>query len=163
MGFRFIHCCSPSLSSLSLSPLDSCTSGFYSLLTCVAIGGHQESKMQADAARCEGAAMHVFPASLVVDAVKVPSVSHSKGSCQEYHRNQRAKKASHRRSKRSPKPGSSLHASQTWHCPPQENALIDVQQEEPQGNCQSLMRRPATVQVPHCPLLGYSVTGKHDM
>lgn len=154
VGFRFFHCCSFSLDSLSLSPLHSCTSGFHSLLTRVAIWGHKESKLQADAAGCEGAAMHVFPTSLVVDAVRVPSASHSKGSRQEDHRNQGAKRASHRRSKSSPKPVGRPHASQMWHRPPQENALIDAQQEEPQGNCQSLVQRPATVQEPHCPAAG---------
>lgn len=130
-----------SLTSLSLSPLDSCTSCFHSLLTRVATQGHGESRMQADAGRCERAAVPVFPMSLAVDAVKVPSASHSKGSCQEDHRNPGPKRASPRRSKRSPKPVGSPHASQAGHRLPQENALIDAQQEE--GNCQSPAQRPA--------------------
>lgn len=130
--FFFLSC-----SSVTLSPLHSCPTGFHSLLTHVATSDHEKSKMRADAACCEEAACTCVQRVELWMSSTVPCVSHIKGICKEHHMNQRAKRPSHRRAKRSPKTGDSQRASLVRHCLTQENCPYSAQQEEPQGNHQS--------------------------
>lgn len=85
---------------------------------------------------CEGVAVYMFPKSLVVDAVKVPVPATVKAAAKSTMgiKGQRESVAGGPRE--APSLGQSTCQADLASSL-QENALIDAQQEEPQGNCQS--------------------------
>lgn len=99
VGFRFIHCSLLSLAALSLSPALVLT-----LFSPVSPTGVTRSPRRRLLLLRRGSRVHVSNESSC-GCCQSPSASHSKGSRQEYHGNQGAKRVSRRRSERSPKPG----------------------------------------------------------